>query len=616
MFSAYSQEPLSAARTPVPGNIRFTGYEPKTDEEWKSIKIQDAVLKRIPKLKSFRSPLERAEWRKSFIHVLEELTCTFVLKNKRVENSAYLELQKQSDFADRAKDVYTPSKAFAIRTPQRPPAFNMPAAVGAEPPASQRQGTNNPISDGLGWNSEMSYEQATRPLATPASGMSNLRRASRAPAVSGTPDRLSASARRGRAMFERDYFEEECSDSDEALDQDQHYPNQADMMGMLQQQIVKLTDMIRQQDHKVESFRNYAAEAVRASATNAHLYHTEQSAESWIVDEHVREDTIPEFVFIDEYGQIENLYQHRLRMKIWGRCRETIPEEIIEGLPTGDVREAYNRVISYSQGNAAAQITELVKDERKWLEGKGDKSMTQWLNGVREFQHQRKLLRAPLSDVILKQMVSEQLMSDDRYKDVMKDSHNHPEWSFTQFCDMLISAAAYADDLVQQDKSDPHAQKRLTKLNKNKERRQRKKALMRQANYNKGFMDNAEVNSGVRPRAEGRGVTPEQRLAMAKEVCPNFLINACTRGTSCWRRHVSLEDLKAEKANPKGRRNARGNTDRAESTKARKETSGGANPEEVCAQWKQDGKCDYGDKCSFEHPANAKAKRNFMARKN
>ena len=386
-------------------------------------------------------------------------------------------------------------------------------------------------------------------------------------------------------------------------------------MVMLQRQIANLTNMIRQQDHKVETFRNQAAEAVRASASNAHLYHTEQSAESWIVDEHIREDTLPEFVFIDENGKIENLYQHRLRMKIWGRCRETIPEEIIEGLPAGDVREAYNRVISYSQGNAAAQITELVKDERKWLESKSDKSMTQWLNGVREFQHQRKLLRAPLSDVILKQMVFEQLIGDERYKDVMKDSHNHPEWSFTQFCDMLVSAATYADYLVQHEKSGPHAQKRLAKLNKNKERRQRKKALVRQATYNKGFMDNAETNSGVRPRAEGRGITPEQRLAMSKEVCTNNLINACTRGTSCWRRHVSLEDLKAEKANPKGRRNARGNTDRAESTKARKETNGGANPEEICAQWKQNGKCDYGDKCSFEHPTNAKAKRNFMARK-
>ncbi|MGA1002121.1 MAG: zinc finger CCCH domain-containing protein, partial [Litorivicinaceae bacterium] len=499
-----------------------------------------------------------------------------------------------------------------IRSSKRSPAIDMSSIKEQDPPALRQEETH-PTSSGLGSN--MSYDQSTRPLATPAPGVSNLGIASRASAVSGTPDRLNASAERGRAVNERINFEEKNEDSDDALSQDPNPSDEASMMVMLQRQIANLTNMIRQQDHKVETFRNQAAEAVRASASNAHLYHTEQSAESWIVDEHIREDTLPEFVFIDENGKIENLYQHRLRMKIWGRCRETIPEEIIEGLPAGDVREAYNRVISYSQGNAAAQITELVKDERKWLESKSDKSMTQWLNGVREFQHQRKLLRAPLSDVILKQMVFEQLIGDERYKDVMKDSHNHPEWSFTQFCDMLVSAATYADDLVQHEKSGPHAQKRLAKLNKNKERRQRKKALVRQATYNKGFMDNAETNSGVRPRAEGRGITPEQRLAMSKEVCTNNLINACTRGTSCWRRHVSLEDLKAEKANPKGRRNARGNTDRAESTKARKETNGGANPEEICAQWKQNGKCDYGDKCSFEHPTNAKAKRNFMARK-
>ena len=222
MFGNYSQEPLSAARTSVQSNIRFTGYEPKTDDEWKSIKIQDAVLKRIPKLKSFRSPLERAEWRKSFIHVLEELTCTFVLKNKRVENSAYLDLQQQSSFANRTKDVYTPSKAFAIRSSKRSPAFDMPSIMEQDPPALRQEETH-PTSSGLGSN--MSYDQSTRPLATPAPGVSNLGIASRASAVSGTPDRLNASAERGRAVNERINFEEKNEDSDDALSQD---PNPSD----------------------------------------------------------------------------------------------------------------------------------------------------------------------------------------------------------------------------------------------------------------------------------------------------------------------------------------------------------------------------------------------------
>ena len=49
-----------------------------------------------------------------------------------------------------------------------------------------------------------------------------------------------------------------------------------------------------------------------------------------------------------------------------------------------------------------------------------------------------------------------------------------------------------------------------------------------------------------KPRVEKEATEKKTRDRLARELCPQFIIGACVRGDSCWRKHATVEDIKAE----------------------------------------------------------------------
>ena len=97
-----------------------------------------------------------------------------------------------------------------------------------------------------------------------------------------------------------------------------------------------------------------------------------------------------------------------------------------------------------------------------------------------------------------------------------------------------------------------------------------------------------------KPQAEREAKDRKTRDRLARELCPQYLIGACDRGDSCWRKHATVDDIKA-------------GCDRQEKVNSGKEKSGNQSDLEAdidraetpktktCFQWEASGTCTYGN---------------------
>jgi hypothetical protein len=115
--------------------------------------------------------------------------------------------------------------------------------------------------------------------------------------------------------------------------------------------------------------------------------------------------------------------------------------------------------------------------------------------------------------------------------------------------------------------------------------------------------------AGTTSDAGGVVQTREDRGKFNKELCTNFFYGSCRKGDACTRLHVSLAVINAEAAKREKQRleikaiEGDGTT----TTLTPVEDTG---KEKVCFQFRNNGTCEYGDRCAFEHvtPGQPKAK--------
>ena len=123
--------------------------------------------------------------------------------------------------------------------------------------------------------------------------------------------------------------------------------------------------------------------------------------------------------------------------------------------------------------------------------------------------------------------------------------------------------------------------------------------------------------TGTTSDAAGVVQTREDRGRNNKELCTNFFYGSCRKGDACTRLHVSLAVINAEAAKrEKQRIETKANEgDGATTPLTPAEHTG---KEKVCFQFRNNGTCEYGDRCAFEHvtPGQPKAKACRVRKKN
>jgi hypothetical protein len=378
------------------------------------------------------------------------------------------------------------------------------------------------------------------------------------------------------------------------------------MVSKMQEALVTTQSMMRsmQLEHNQSALQmQQQIELLRNRPTDTLTY--EAGAEAWIAERRLQEDLQMEYIWWDiELDCPENRRQSQIRLRLWQHCKKQLPSTFHYSLYRGDIKGVYINVANLGQADASTQVHAL----RQKLAActKSGRSMSDWLKDLYEIWSDLQLLQSCPDHAQCRQLVIENISSDSRYKDVLRDIMRNTSWSLDEIRDKLITAASNNNDLI-----GPNP-KKLARLKKKENKKKKKEEAEKLVALNKSGQSNANsidtsgsanttttgtnqqrhVPAGKhtkKGKAEGSQVPEETKKRLRKEICRYFLMGACTNGDACLRQHITLEKLQAahsQKGVPPG------------GAPMAKNQQGKKDP---CAQFAANGQCSFGDKCKYLH---------------
>ena len=324
--------------------------------------------------------------------------------------------------------------------------------------------------------------------------------------------------------------------------------------------------------------------------------------EDWVVQERLQRD------FHSEYGfwwvveqRWEDGPESMLRARVYMYLKRRLPPEIVRGTIENDVRTVWINIVRINTDMAADQVVFHMRTLLKML--KGSQPMLTWLNKIYEKVEQLEALNKPVDQLLIRSLITESLEGDKRYEMVLIDITKNQHWDMAEIKSRLTAAAAKRGDLVPDE--------RFQKKQQNKERRQASKALKKQGQSGKTAKTAQLAHGDPSQRATGKGdtaaeaakVDKQKRDRLRNELCKLHLIGKCTRGSSCYRKHMTLDEVK-EEASQRSQSSKKGK----DGSKSSPNKGNGAQPSSesknlnqgICFDWRDKGECTH-DNCKFKH---------------
>jgi hypothetical protein len=365
-------------------------------------------------------------------------------------------------------------------------------------------------------------------------------------------------------------------------------------------QATAFNEVMKRQGEQMAA-QHASLEALREELASTKMHITDYAegsdgVEPWVTDAILAEDLKETHRWwFKTKDRWENEDESLLRNRIYHHLITQLPDEMYCQHPDGDVKAVYCNIISMGTKDSAEQVLSLNREIDKLT--KQGRPMASWLKDLYNILSQLGTLGQPRTVAQIRLLVFENLKSDGRYLDVVRDMKRNPHWDMAQIRSRLEAEATSLDDLLSgpehqraerkivkaakkaaqdAEKSDPESDGEAEPNKRN----QRKKVA---AAVKKALAAKAHPTDGEKrtPRAEGPQRTPEQVEKLSKEHCLKFQFGACTLGDSCYRLHEMLE------AGPK-----------ADLISSVKRDRGGP-----CYNFENNGVCSYGDECHFSHDA-------------
>ena len=128
------------------------------------------------------------------------------------------------------------------------------------------------------------------------------------------------------------------------------------------------------------------------------LSDTSQVEEPWVTKSILEKDIEITHLWWDtKSSKWEDDWQSRLRARIFSAITASLPSELYQHLPDGDVKGAYSNLISMGQKQSATQIVSLINTLN--LTSKDGKPMATWLNEIEDI-HKRLDILPPSSQPV------------------------------------------------------------------------------------------------------------------------------------------------------------------------------------------------------------------------
>ena len=212
-------------------------------------------------------------------------------------------------------------------------------------------------------------------------------------------------------------------------------------------------------------------------------------------------------------------------------------------------------------------------------------------------------LRSPVEVSFIKRLIRRSLEDDERYKDFLRDMRRHDEWDINTLRVHLEAAARLEHDLVDTDasKSAGSISKRAARKARQAANRAARADDVSQPTASGGQRAHPPPPTKGTPEAEREARNNEMRKRLAGELCRNHLLGTCRFGDSCYRSHMSLQQVEQERAR-QSTASATGTPNTKPAPTAPKPIKPPMEPSMgVCNQWAANGECEYGDNCKFTH---------------
>jgi len=265
-----------------------------------------------------------------------------------------------------------------------------------------------------------------------------------------------------------------------------------------------------------------------------------------------------------------------------------LPMELYKDLLAGDVRGAYESVISIGKPAAIAQTMQLRAKLAKVAskQGKSGRPLLGWVQDVFQVMEDLHTLKDPVSEREVRQIFYAAFEDDPKYTDFIRDLTKNSEMSVIEMKNNLVSLATVKKDLV----ADPKAELKVARAALRKEKRNEKKNLARAATDSSGSTQTKQLahpppgrSAGKgKGRAEGATTTPDQRKEGKKELCKSFLFGSCKFGDTCFRSRMTSDQIEAEKKKRGQQRSKTVNERTSGDTSKSKDTKGGNGEKQDC----------------------------------
>jgi len=311
--------------------------------------------------------------------------------------------------------------------------------------------------------------------------------------------------------------------------------------------------------------------------------------ESWVTDAILEEDLKETHLWwFTSKARWENEHESLLRSRIYHHLTTQLPADMYSQHDDGDVLSVYRNVISLGAKESAEQVLSLEGDLRAFA--KHGKPMASWLNKLYEIFTQLSILGQPRTVSQIRLLIFENLKSDKRYKEAVRDLKRNHHWTMVQIRSSLEAQAVKFDDLLA---GPAHAhqreQREITHAAK-------KKAQDSQESDSDDSDDEPDPKAVKKKAAAARRKrktaaakaqvqrTQAELDLMKQEACIRFSLGRCQFGDSCYRSHDIAPPSKAQPE-----------TDIADREKAEEAKN--------CYSFVANGECPYGDDCHFSHEA-------------
>ena len=344
---------------------------------------------------------------------------------------------------------------------------------------------------------------------------------------------------------------------------------------------------------------------VMLTKSQAGSIYTHTGAEEWIVEERLKTDFDETFRYWHVQSQRwENGAETILRSRVYGYLVKKLPDEMTRRVPENDVLSIYHNIVRVNNRSAEAQVVTITT--RVTSSKKSGRPMTSWLNELYQDIESLEKLRRPMKMSMVRTIILASLSGDKRYDLAVRDMHAHPDWEISEIRAHLEAVATECGDLI----PDKSFLRKQAKRARNRANRVAKRAGAQQPDLPQQTVEAAPARpqanfgqkahgGGTRPngkgnsKAEGAITDKQKRDRLRNEICPDHLAGACSRGDSCYRRHMSVGEVK-EWVKRKG---SSGNKPTESKGQKGNNSSGG----QSCYQFKQNGECTFGDNCRYPH---------------